>query len=222
MTVASTFAKRRRAAHGAREGADAAVRAAQIELTARWSGRQGAASRPTLTMIAGLDHPSGGPVHVGGQAVNRITTGTSFMFQIDALLPWKTVLGNVALGPAFHGVPKKEAQSQARLGAQGRSGRFRRPSPPSALGRDAQAGQPGGRPDQRAFDLADGRAFGALDVQTKAIMSNELLGLWKQTRPSVVFVTHDLEEAIALADQVVVERAYSRTASATKPEGAGS
>src|SRR2546426_5892 len=143
MTVASTFARRRRAAHGTREGTDVAVRAAQIELsgvTKRFVtpsgsmftalrdvdltigpgkfcavvGPTGCGKSTTLTMVAGLDRPSAGTVRVGGQAVDGITTGTSFMFQADALMPWKTVLGNVALGPEFRGVPKKLAQDQAR------------------------------------------------------------------------------------------------------------
>jgi NitT/TauT family transport system ATP-binding protein len=156
-------------------------------------------------MVAGLDRPSAGAVRVGGRAVDGITTGTGFVFQVDALLPWKTVLGNVALGPVFRGVPKREAQAQARdwvrrvgLGGfedhhphQLSGGMRKRVSLAAAL------------INEPSILLMD-EPFGALDVQTKAIMSNELLGLWEQTRPSVIFVTHDLEEAIALADQVVV------------------
>jgi sulfonate transport system ATP-binding protein len=72
-------------------------------------GPTGCGKSTTLTMVAGLDRPSTGTVRVGGQVVDGITAGTSFMFQADALMPWKTVLGNVALGPVFRGVPKKEA-----------------------------------------------------------------------------------------------------------------
>jgi NitT/TauT family transport system ATP-binding protein len=156
-------------------------------------------------MVAGLDRPSAGTVRVGGQAVDGITAGTSFMFQADALMPWKTVLANVALGPVFRGAQKREAQARARdwvrrVGLAGfedhhphqlSGGMRKRVSLAAAL------------INEPAILLMD-EPFGALDVQTKAIMSNELLGLWEQTRPSVIFVTHDLEEAIALADQVVV------------------
>src|SRR5437660_2050718 len=145
MTVASTFAKRRRAVHkgAAHEGSDAAGRAAQIELTGvtkRFAtpsgsvftalrdvdltigpgkfcavvGPTGCGKSTTLTMVAGLDRPSTGTVRVGGQVVDGITAGTSFMFQADALMPWKTVLGNVAPGPVFRSVPKKEAPTRAR------------------------------------------------------------------------------------------------------------
>ena len=65
-------------------------------------------------MVAGLDRPSAGVVRVGGQPADGITPGTSFMFQADALLPWKTVLANVALGPVFRGTSKKEALASGR------------------------------------------------------------------------------------------------------------
>ena len=168
-------------------------------------GPTGCGKSTTLTMVAGLDRPSTGTVRVGGQVVDGITAGTGFMFQADALMPWKTVLGNVALGPVFRGVPKKEAQSRAldwvrRVGLAG----FEEHHPHQLSGgmrkRVSLAAALINEPSILLMD----EPFGALDVQTKAIMSNELLGLWEQTRPSVIFVTHDLEEAIALADQVVV------------------
>src|SRR5690348_17374954 len=75
-------------------------------------GPSGCGKSTSLTMVAGLERPSGGTVSVGGKPVDGITAGTSFMFQADALMPWKTVVGNVALGPVFRGVPKKEAEAQ--------------------------------------------------------------------------------------------------------------
>jgi NitT/TauT family transport system ATP-binding protein len=233
MAVASTFAKRSRAGRGVRERSGAA-QAAQIQLTGvtkRFAtpsgslftavrdvdmtiepgkfcavvGPSGCGKSTTLTMVSGLDRPSVGTVSVGGKPVDGITAGTSFMFQSDALLPWKTVLDNVALGPVFRGVPKKEAQAQARewvrrvhlVGFENHhphqlsGGMRKRVSLAAAL------------INEPSILLMD-EPFGALDVQTKAMMSNELLALWEQTRPTVIFVTHDLEEAIALADQVVV------------------
>ena len=168
-------------------------------------GPSGCGKSTSLTMVAGLERPSAGTVRVGGKPVDGITAGTSFMFQADALMPWKTVVGNVALGPVFRGVPKKEAEAQAREWLrrvhlagfedhhphQLSGGMRKRVSLAAAL------------INEPSILLMD-EPFGALDVQTKAMMSNELLGLWEQTRPSVIFVTHDLEEAIALADQVVV------------------
>ena len=231
--MASTFARRGRVAGGTREGTSGG-RAAQIELsgvTKRFVtpsgstftalrdvdlaigpgkfcavvGPTGCGKSTTLTLVAGLDRPSAGTVHVGGQTVDGITPGTSFMFQVDALLPWKTVLGNVALGPVFRGVPKRDAQGAARewvrrVGLAGfedhhphqlSGGMRKRVSLAAAL------------INEPSILLMD-EPFGALDVQTKAMMSNELLALWELAKPTVIFVTHDLEEAIALADQVVV------------------
>jgi len=253
--VASTFARRGRVAGGTREGTSGG-RAAQIELsgvTKRFVtpsgstftalrdvdlaiaagkfcavvGPTGCGKSTTLTMVAGLDRPSAGAVRVGGRSVDGITSGISFMFQADALMPWKTVLANVALGPIFRHVPKKDAQAAARdwvrrVGLAGfedhhphqlSGGMRKRVSLAAAL------------INEPSILLMD-EPFGALDVQTKAIMSNELLGLWEQTRPSVIFVTHDLEEAIALADQVVVLTAGPGTVKAVydidlpRPRGA--
>ena len=168
-------------------------------------GPSGCGKSTTLTLVAGLDRASEGVVSVGGQPVTGIGRGTSFMFQTDALLPWKTVLGNVAMGPLFRGVPKKSALTDARdwLRMVGLAG-FEDHHPHQLSGgmrkRVALAAALINEPSILLMD----EPFGALDVQTKAIMSNELLTLWDQSKPSVIFVTHDLEEAIALADKVVV------------------
>ena len=231
--MASTFAKRSRTGRGVRERSGAA-QAARIELsgvTKRFAtpsgslftavrdvdmtiepgkfcavvGPSGCGKSTTLTMVSGLDRPSVGTVSAGGKPVDGITAGTSFMFQSDALLPWKTVLDNVALGPVFRGAPKKEAQAQAREWVRRvHLAGFENHHPHQLSGgmrkRVSLAAALINEPSILLMD----EPFGALDVQTKAMMSNELLGLWEQTRPSVIFVTHDLEEAIALADQVVV------------------
>jgi NitT/TauT family transport system ATP-binding protein len=168
-------------------------------------GPSGCGKSTTLTMVAGLDKPSEGSVTVGGSPVDGIAHGTSFMFQTDALLPWKTVIGNVAMGPLFNGIPKKTALADARewLRIVGLTG-FENHHPHQLSGgmrkRVALATALINEPSILLMD----EPFGALDVQTKAIMSDELLSLWDQSKPSVIFVTHDLEEAIALADKVVV------------------
>jgi NitT/TauT family transport system ATP-binding protein len=168
-------------------------------------GPTGCGKSTTLTMVAGLDRPTAGTVRVNGQPVDGIARGTSFMFQADALLPWKTVLSNVALGPIFRGVPKKDAQLQARdwLRRVGLSGFEDHHPHQLSGGMRKRVSLAAALINEPSILLMD-EPFGALDVQTKAIMSNELLGLWEQTRPSVLFITHDLEEAIALADRVVV------------------
>jgi len=190
-------------------------------------GPTGCGKSTTLTMIAGLERPTAGVVSVGERPVNGIARGTSFVFQADALLPWKTVIGNVALGPLFNGAGKKRAHADARewLRRVGLAG-FEDHHPHQLSGgmrkRVALAAALINNPSILLMD----EPFGALDVQTKAIMSNELLGLWEQERPSVVFVTHDLEEAIALADRVVVMTAGPGTVKAVydidlpRPRGA--
>jgi len=178
-------------------------------------GPTGCGKSTTLTLVAGLDQPSAGSVRVGGRLVDGIANGTSFMFQ------------NVAMGPLFHGVPKKAALADARewLRVVGLAGFENHHPHQLSGGMRKRVSLAAALINEPSILLMD-EPFGALDVQTKAIMSNELLGLWDQTRPSVIFVTHDLEEAIALADRVVVMTAGPGTVKAVydidlpRPRGA--
>jgi NitT/TauT family transport system ATP-binding protein len=190
-------------------------------------GPTGCGKSTTLTLVSGLDRPSAGTVRVGGGLVEEIPSGISFVFQTDALMPWKSVLANVALGPTFRGVRKKQAQAEARewlrrVGLAGFEDRHPHQLSGGMRKRVALAAALINAPSILLMD----EPFGALDVQTKAIMSNELLGLWEQTRPTVLFITHDLEEAIALADRVVVMTAGPGTIKAVydidlpRPRGA--
>ena len=168
-------------------------------------GPTGCGKSTTLTLVSGLERPSEGTVKVHGADVSGITPGVAFMFQTDAVLPWKTVLDNVALGPRFRGTARSEAKTKARdwlrrVGLAGFEDRFPHQLSGGMRKRVALAQSLINEPRILLMD----EPFSALDVQTRAIMSNELLQLWDLTRPAVVFVTHDLEEAIALADQVVV------------------
>jgi NitT/TauT family transport system ATP-binding protein len=178
-------------------------------------GPSGCGKSTSLTLVSGLERPSDGEVLVHGQPVDGIGSEIGFVFQSDALLPWKTVLDNVAAGPLFRGASKKQARERAhdwvrRVGLKG----FEDHHPHQLSGgmrkRVALAQSLINEPRILLMD----EPFSALDVQTRAIMSGELLGLWEQTRPSVVFVTHDLEEAIALADRVVVMTAGPGTVKA--------
>ncbi|CAN5621695.1 ABC transporter ATP-binding protein [soil metagenome] len=168
-------------------------------------GPTGCGKSTTLTMVSGLERPSLGTVRVHGEEVSGITPGVAFMFQTDAVLPWKSVLDNVAIGPRFRGTGKSEANAKARdwlrrVGLAGFEDRFPHQLSGGMRKRVALAQSLINEPKILLMD----EPFSALDVQTRAIMSNELLQLWDLTRPAVVFVTHDLEEAIALADKVVV------------------
>jgi ABC-type nitrate/sulfonate/bicarbonate transport system, ATPase component len=168
-------------------------------------GPTGCGKSTTLAQVSGLERPSAGAVNVGGQVVNGITNGVSYMFQADSLFPWKTVLANVMVGPTLLGTPKREATELAmdwlrRVGLAGFEDRYPHQLSGGMRKRVAMAAALINNPRILLMD----EPFGALDVQTKAIMQTELLQLWEQLRPSVLFITHDLDEAVALSDRVVI------------------
>jgi len=168
-------------------------------------GPTGCGKSTTLTLVSGLERPSAGSVVVDGRPVSGITPGVGFMFQQDAVFPWKSVLDNVAAGPRFRRQSRAKANIVARdwlrrVGLAGFEDRYPHQLSGGMRKRVALAQSLINEPRVLLMD----EPFSALDVQTRSIMSDELLGLWDQTHPAVVFVTHDLEEAIALADKVVV------------------
>ncbi|GAA0999736.1 ABC transporter ATP-binding protein [Subtercola frigoramans] len=168
-------------------------------------GPTGCGKSTTLAQVSGLERPSGGSVQVGGHLVDGITEGVSYMFQADSLFPWKTVLQNVMVGPILLGTSKKNATVLAidwlrRVGLAGFEDRYPHQLSGGMRKRVAMAAALINNPRILLMD----EPFGALDVQTKAIMQTELLGLWEELRPSVLFITHDLDEAVALSDRVVI------------------
>jgi NitT/TauT family transport system ATP-binding protein len=168
-------------------------------------GPTGCGKSTTLSLISGLAPPSSGEVRVMGKPVEGIGKELGYVFQGDVLFPWKSVLGNVSAGLRFRGVPKRDAQDRARewIAKVGLSG-FEDHYPHQLSGgmrkRTALAQSLITSPEIILMD----EPFSALDVQTRALMEDELLDLWASTSASVVFVTHDLEEAIALSDRVCV------------------
>jgi NitT/TauT family transport system ATP-binding protein len=168
-------------------------------------GPSGCGKSTTLTLVSGLERASDGDVLVHGKPVTAIGRDVGFVFQADALLPWKTVLENVAIGPRFRGADRADAHDHARdwLRRVGLAQFEDRHPHQLSGGMRKRVALAQSLINEPAILLMD-EPFSALDVQTRSIMSNELLGLWEQARPSVVFVTHDLEEAIALSDRVVV------------------
>jgi len=168
-------------------------------------GPTGCGKSTTLSLISGLQPPSAGTVRVGGAPVAGIPEGVGYMFQADAMLPWRSVLANVAAGPLWRGVDKAQAHERARdwigrVGLAGFEGYYMHQLSGGMRKRVALAQTLVTEPSILLMD----EPFSALDVQTRALMQQELLRLWAGSGAAVVFVTHDLEEAIVLADRVVV------------------
>jgi NitT/TauT family transport system ATP-binding protein len=175
-------------------------------------GPTGCGKSTTLSLISGLEPATSGEVAVGGTPVTAIPRTVGYMFQQDAVLPWRTVSDNVALGLRYRGVGKAESRERAhdwisRVGLAG----FEKYYPHQLSGgmrkRVAMAQTLIIEPEIILMD----EPFAALDVQTRELMQAELLRLWAGSGAAVVFVTHDLTEAIALADRVVVMTAAPAT-----------
>ncbi|HVW56387.1 MAG TPA: ABC transporter ATP-binding protein [Rhizobiaceae bacterium] len=168
-------------------------------------GPTGCGKSTTLNLVTGLLKPTTGQVRVMDRPVTSISRDIGFVFQADALFPWRSVIDNVAAGPLYRGEPKKDAYDRARdwIARVGLA-RFEKHYPHQLSGgmrkRVALAQTFINQPKILLMD----EPFSALDIQTRTLMQDELLTLWSELKSSVVFVTHDLEEAIALADKVYV------------------
>ena len=150
-------------------------------------GPSGCGKSTLLGLIAGLAPVTAGRITLDGRGVDGVHPRLGFVFQRDALFPWKTVAQNVGLPLLFVGLDGFEQHYPHQL-----SGGMRK--------RVALAMTLVHEPEIVLMD----EPFGALDVQTRNLMENDLLDIWAQFRRTVVFVTHDLEEAIALSDRIVV------------------
>jgi NitT/TauT family transport system ATP-binding protein len=168
-------------------------------------GPTGCGKSTTLSLVSGLEPASSGEVEVNGAPVRGIPDGVGYMFQSDAVLPWRSVVDNVAAGPRYRGLAKDAARTKAmvwveRVGLAKFAGYYPHQLSGGMRKRVALAQTLVNEPRIMLMD----EPFSALDVQTRQLMQDELLRLWQGTGAAVVFVTHDLEEAIALADRVVV------------------
>ncbi|MFC0545313.1 ABC transporter ATP-binding protein [Kutzneria chonburiensis] len=178
-------------------------------------GPTGCGKSTTLSLVSGLEPPSSGVALVRGEPVLGIPDGIGYMFQNDAVQPWRSVLDNVAAGPRYRGLSKAKAREKARVWVDKVGlGKFAGYYPHQLSGgmrkRVALAATLVNEPEILLMD----EPFSALDVQTRALMQDELLRLWSGTNAAVVFVTHDLDEAIALADKVIVMTAGPATVKA--------
>ncbi len=168
-------------------------------------GPTGCGKSTTLSLITGLARPSSGTVQVMGKPVAGIDPRIGFVFQHDAVFPWRNVLYNVAAGPLFRRESRQVAFQKARewvsrVGLAGFENHYPHQLSGGMRKRVALAQTFINQPEILLMD----EPFSALDVQTRILMQDELLKLWSNLGASVVFVTHDLEEAIALADRVYV------------------
>ena len=168
-------------------------------------GPTGCGKSTLLNVAAGLMTAAAGSVAIFGEPLGGINRKAGYLFQGDALFPWKTAIENVAIGLEVDGADPRDAQARAQkwltsvgLGAFANryphmlsGGQRKRVGLAQVLIRDPKI-------------LLMDEPFGPLDAQTRQIMGNLLLDLWTAERKAVLFVTHDLEEAIALADRVVI------------------
>jgi len=168
-------------------------------------GPTGCGKSTLLNVAAGLIAPSKGTATIFGQDLPGLNRQAGYLFQADALFPWKTAVENVAIGLEIAGTAKAEARARAekwltRVGLAGFGDRY-----PHMLsgGQRKRVGLTQVLIRDPKILLMD-EPFGPLDAQTRQIMGNLLLDLWSGDRKAVMFVTHDLEEAIALSDRVVI------------------
>jgi NitT/TauT family transport system ATP-binding protein len=168
-------------------------------------GPTGCGKSTLLNMAAGLLEPSSGEVLSFGEPVSGINRHATYLFQGESLMPWRRAIDNVAAGLQFKGVPKAKAMAQAqrwidRVGLAGHGHKFPHQMSGGMRKRVALAQALILDPPILLMD----EPFSALDIQTRQLMETELLDIWQADRKSVLFITHDLDEAIALSDRVVV------------------
>jgi NitT/TauT family transport system ATP-binding protein len=168
-------------------------------------GPTGCGKSTLLNIAAGLIAPSSGAIDIFGMPLAGLNRTAGYLFQAEALFPWKTALENVAIGLETAGVARRDARERAtqwltRVGLAGFGERY-----PHMLsgGQRKRIGLTQVLIRDPKILLMD-EPFGPLDAQTRQIMGNLLLDLWSADRKAVLFVTHDLDEAIALADRVVI------------------
>jgi NitT/TauT family transport system ATP-binding protein len=165
-------------------------------------GPSGCGKSTILNLAAGLQTASSGEVRVDGAPLTGVNERATYMFQQDALLPWKTLVENVELAPLLQGRPAR-AEALDWLRRVGLGG-FESYYPEQVSGgMKKRAAMAQNWIAGRDILLMD-EPFSALDIHTRQQMEDELLALWTESRRTVLFVTHDLEEAIALSDLVLV------------------
>lgn len=168
-------------------------------------GPTGCGKSTLLNVAAGLLQPAQGHCEIFGEKLDGINRQAGYLFQADSLMPWKTAIDNIAIGLEIRGVARSTALDEAkkwltRVGLQAFGNRY-----PHQLsgGQRKRIGLAQVLILNPKLILMD-EPFGPLDAQTRVLMGDLLLDLWSEDRKAVMFVTHDLEEAITLADRVII------------------
>ena len=158
-----------------------------------------------LNLIAGLLKPTVGEIFIDGESIQGTDKRIAMVFQQHSVFPWKTVMGNVEIGPKYAGVPKGESQERAQhfielVGLKGFEEHFPRQLSGGMKQRVGIARAYTANPEILLMD----EPFGALDAQTRYSMEDEILRIWEQDKRTVIFVTNNIEEAVALGDRIVL------------------
>jgi len=168
-------------------------------------GPSGCGKTTILNMIAGFIPASGGEILLDGRAVDGPGPERGVVFQSFALFPWKTVLDNVAFGPKIRGLPKAECEKIAReyLALAGLAHAAERYPNELSGGMQQRVGVVRALANQPDVLLMD-EPFASVDAQTRMTLQEELTRIWQERRPTIIFITHDVGEAVFLANRVVV------------------
>lgn len=175
-------------------------------------GPSGCGKTTFLRIVAGLETPTSGAVYLDGQIVNTPTSNCGLVFQEFALFPWRTVIENVVFGPEILGIPvsqrKQIADKYIKLvGLTGNEHKYPKELSGGMKQRVAIARALVNSPVVLLMD----EPFGSLDAQTRDLMQIELLRIWNETKKTIIFVTHNVDEAVYLADRVAVMSASPGT-----------
>lgn len=195
--------------HGRRRQSVVAVQDVNLDVVPgeflTFLGPSGCGKSTVLNMLAGLELPSAGELRQGGREITGINTGVGYITQDDNLLPWRTLVQNVELPLEITGVAPRVRRERAlamlsKVGLGGFESHFP----------DELSGGMRKRGSIVRTLLADDpvilmdEPFGPLDAQTRMLMQDDLLRMWGDTNKTIVFVTHDIVESIALSDRVVI------------------
>jgi NitT/TauT family transport system ATP-binding protein len=168
-------------------------------------GTTGCGKSTTLNVLAGFVRPTTGSVYIGQTPIEGPGPDRGFVFQDHALFLWKTVAGNIDFGPKLRGLPRDERRARVDeyIKVVGLAG-FEKSYPNELSGGMRQrVGLARALANDPSVIMMD-EPFGSLDAQTRAMMQELLLSVWERTNKTVIFVTHDVDEAMFLADRIIV------------------